>query len=129
MDVRCDKCQTRYRVDDARIGPRGATLRCGKCENTFKVFRAASANGAPGTAPLQVTMPFLAPAAEPMPRAPPAAPVAAAPEGEPPPVPPAQRAPSAAAPAGGALEPRRQQRPEPAREPPRRAARAGIAGA
>lgn len=105
MDVRCDRCQTRYRVDDARIGPRGATLRCGKCENTFKVFRPASANGAPGTAPLQVTMPFLAPAGEPTPKAPPAARVAAAPEGEPPPVPPAPR------------------------EPSRRGARAGLAGA
>lgn len=39
MEVRCDKCQARYRVDDARIGPQGLTMRCGKCQNTFKVTR------------------------------------------------------------------------------------------
>ena len=41
MEVRCDKCQARYRVDDARIGPQGLTMRCGKCQNTFKVTRPA----------------------------------------------------------------------------------------
>ncbi len=39
MEVRCDKCQARYRVDDARIGPQGLTMRCGKCQNTFKVMK------------------------------------------------------------------------------------------
>ena len=39
MEVRCDKCQARYRVDDARIGPQGLTMRCGKCQNTFKVTK------------------------------------------------------------------------------------------
>ena len=39
MEVRCDKCQARYRVDDARVGPQGLTMRCGKCQNTFKVTR------------------------------------------------------------------------------------------
>ena len=41
MEVRCDKCQARYRVDDARVGPQGLTMRCGKCKNTFKVTRPA----------------------------------------------------------------------------------------
>ncbi|HEX4386322.1 MAG TPA: zinc-ribbon domain-containing protein [Myxococcales bacterium] len=49
MEVRCDKCQARYRVDDARIGPQGLTMRCGKCQNTFKVTRPAA--GAPAPAP------------------------------------------------------------------------------
>ena len=51
MEVRCDKCQARYRVDDARIGPQGLTMRCGKCQNTFKVTRpAAGAAPAPAAA-------------------------------------------------------------------------------
>jgi len=54
MEVRCDKCQARYRVDDARIGPQGLTMRCGKCQNTFKVTRpaaSAAAAEAPKPAP------------------------------------------------------------------------------
>src|SRR5438552_9620266 len=38
MEVRCDKCQARYRVDDARIGPQGLRMRCGKCQNVFRVM-------------------------------------------------------------------------------------------
>src|SRR5207245_3226627 len=37
MEVGSDNCQARYRVDDARIGPQGLTMRCGKCQNTFRV--------------------------------------------------------------------------------------------
>lgn len=48
MEVRCDKCQARYRVDDARVGPQGLTMRCGKCQNTFKVMRPAA--NSPATA-------------------------------------------------------------------------------
>ncbi len=73
MDVRCDKCQARYRIDDARVGPNGLTMRCGKCGNTFKVSKdsAASANvskPAPAAAPEEVpgsTMMFKAPSAAP----------------------------------------------------------------
>ncbi|HXN56243.1 MAG TPA: zinc-ribbon domain-containing protein [Myxococcales bacterium] len=35
MVVRCDKCQARYRIDDARAGTFGLTLKCGKCGNLF----------------------------------------------------------------------------------------------
>src|SRR5437868_15304295 len=52
MEVRCDKCQARYRVDDARIGPQGLTMRCGKCQNTFKVMREAPAPVMPDQAPV-----------------------------------------------------------------------------
>lgn len=130
MDVRCDKCQTRYRVDDGRIGPRGLMLRCGKCQNTFKVFRPAPANGTPAPSParLQVSMPFVAPPPAP------ATPAAAAPEEEPPPVPPARRSPSPAEPAGATApaprgEPRSaaSARPDRPQEAPRRAARVGLA--
>lgn len=50
MEVRCDKCQARYRVDDARIGPQGLTMRCGKCQNTFKVTKPAAGAPAPAAA-------------------------------------------------------------------------------
>src|SRR5256885_6282937 len=37
MEVRCDQCQARYRVDGARVGPKGLAMRCGKCGNTFRL--------------------------------------------------------------------------------------------
>jgi predicted Zn finger-like uncharacterized protein len=52
MEVRCDKCQARYRVDDARIGPQGLTMRCGKCQNTFKVTRPEALPTVPEQAPV-----------------------------------------------------------------------------
>ena len=39
MEVRCDKCQARYRVADEKIGPQGLTMKCGKCANQFRVTR------------------------------------------------------------------------------------------
>ena len=107
MEVRCDKCQARYRVDGARIGPQGLTMRCGKCQNTFKVLRAAESEPAPPPrlkpppAPpakvAQTTMMFAAPA---FPAAPAAKPLAAAPATAPPRSPAAPAAP--APPAGEA---------------------------
>ena len=69
MDVRCDKCQARYRIDDARVGPSGLTMRCGKCGNTFKVTKdsAAGASAPPPAAP--ASKPAPAKAAEPAPNA------------------------------------------------------------
>jgi predicted Zn finger-like uncharacterized protein len=64
MDVRCDKCQARYRIDDARVGAAGLTMRCGKCGNTFKVSKdgaAASTGAAPSKPPPK---PAPAPAAD-----------------------------------------------------------------
>ena len=51
MDVRCDKCQARYRIDDARVGPNGLAMRCGKCGNTFKVTKESAAAAAAASAP------------------------------------------------------------------------------
>jgi len=65
MDVKCDKCQARYRIDDARVGPAGLTMRCGKCGNTFKVTKGG------GTQPVAAPAPSAPPAA-PKPAAPPA---------------------------------------------------------
>src|ERR1700730_15801550 len=94
MEVRCEKCQARYRVDDARIGPQGLTMRSGKCHTTLKVLRPAAtaeapampakpAQAPPGRSAAQTTMMFVAPASgasAPTPVARPA----------PPPAPPAQ---------------------------------------
>jgi len=66
MEVRCDQCQARYRVDDARVGPKGLSMRCGKCGNTFRLQRdgtvtkpLARASGipTPGTATPLATSP------------------------------------------------------------------------
>jgi predicted Zn finger-like uncharacterized protein len=61
MDVRCDKCQARYRIDDARVGPKGLNMKCGKCGNTFSVTKdAAAAPSAPPPAPASKPAPAAA---------------------------------------------------------------------
>jgi len=37
MIIQCDKCATRFRLDDSRITPNGVKVRCTKCENVFIV--------------------------------------------------------------------------------------------
>jgi len=37
MIAACPKCQTRYRVEPARLGPEGARLRCSQCSAVFRV--------------------------------------------------------------------------------------------
>ncbi len=37
MIVQCDKCQTKYRLDDARVTGSGVKVRCTKCMNVFIV--------------------------------------------------------------------------------------------
>src|SRR5438128_1560370 len=68
MDVKCEKCQARYRIDDARVGPAGLTMRCGKCRNTFKVTKGGA------TQPVAATPAAPPPAAKPPPEAPPGGP-------------------------------------------------------
>jgi predicted Zn finger-like uncharacterized protein len=83
MEVRCEKCHARYKVDDARIGPQGLTMRCGKCQNTFRVTRSSEQLAAPRpAAPAKLessTMVFAAPSiakpAAPAATRPPAAPL------------------------------------------------------
>jgi predicted Zn finger-like uncharacterized protein len=43
MIVECAQCGTKFRLDDARIGPRGAKVRCSKCSTAFVVRPAAAA--------------------------------------------------------------------------------------
>ena len=42
MDVRCDRCQTEYELDDASVAERGASVQCTTCGHTFIVSRKAS---------------------------------------------------------------------------------------
>lgn len=39
MDVRCEKCQTVYEFEDAKVTAAGVTVKCTQCGNLFKVRR------------------------------------------------------------------------------------------
>src|SRR5256885_4759869 len=57
MEVRCDQCQARYRVDDARVGPKGLAMRCGKCGNTFRLARDGTVTKTAGANPSSIPTP------------------------------------------------------------------------
>src|SRR5579872_4371881 len=40
MDVRCDRCQTEYELDDRSVTDAGASVQCTSCGHTFIVTRA-----------------------------------------------------------------------------------------
>src|SRR3954470_11373157 len=44
MDVRCEKCQTEYELDEARLKPGGVTVKCTHCGHTFKVRKRSTTN-------------------------------------------------------------------------------------
>lgn len=44
MDVRCEKCQTEYELDEARLKPGGVTVKCTHCGHTFKVRKRTTTN-------------------------------------------------------------------------------------
>ena len=64
MDVRCEKCQTEYELDESRLKPGGVTVKCTTCGHMFKirkrsptqsgipVVKAGSGAGAGRTAPM-----------------------------------------------------------------------------
>src|SRR6266508_3231711 len=39
MIVTCNSCQTRFRIPDDRVGPKGARVRCSRCQALFLVRR------------------------------------------------------------------------------------------
>ena len=39
MIVVCTRCQAKFRVADEKVGPRGAKVRCSRCQNVFLVHR------------------------------------------------------------------------------------------
>jgi len=58
MDVRCEKCQTVYEFDDAKVTASGVTVKCTQCGNLFKVRRRATpTTGAQGSVPPRMPTP------------------------------------------------------------------------
>src|SRR4051812_33516632 len=55
MDVRCEKCQTEYELDEARLKPGGVTVKCTNCGHQFKIRKRATTNV--GTTPARETNP------------------------------------------------------------------------
>jgi predicted Zn finger-like uncharacterized protein len=51
MKVSCPSCQTNYNIDDKRIPPGGAKLKCARCQNTFPI-RPPDAMATPAAIPL-----------------------------------------------------------------------------
>ena len=47
MDVRCDRCQTEYELDDNSVAERGASVQCTTCGHTFIVSRKAGSTPTP----------------------------------------------------------------------------------
>jgi predicted Zn finger-like uncharacterized protein len=51
MDVRCEKCQTEYELDESRLKPGGVTVKCTNCGHMFKIRKRANTNvGVPAVA-------------------------------------------------------------------------------
>jgi predicted Zn finger-like uncharacterized protein len=44
MDVRCEKCQTEYELDESRLKPGGVTVKCTNCGHMFKIRKRAQTN-------------------------------------------------------------------------------------
>ncbi|MEO7736245.1 MAG: zinc-ribbon domain-containing protein [Kofleriaceae bacterium] len=72
MDVRCEKCQTEYELDEARLKPGGVTVKCTNCGHMFKIRKRTITNvGTPAareaneTTRLRGTPPPSGPAARP----------------------------------------------------------------
>ncbi|MBI5511250.1 MAG: zinc-ribbon domain-containing protein [Deltaproteobacteria bacterium] len=49
MDVRCERCNSEYEFEDARVPDTGLSVKCSTCGNVFRVFRAGSAFGPAAT--------------------------------------------------------------------------------
>ncbi|WP_257454246.1 tetratricopeptide repeat protein [Archangium lipolyticum] len=65
MKVSCPSCQTNYNIDDKRIPPGGAKLKCARCQQTFPI-KPGEAVSPPAPAPAAVPLPGpSAPAADP----------------------------------------------------------------
>jgi predicted Zn finger-like uncharacterized protein len=47
MIVKCERCQTRFKIPDEKVTDKGVKVRCTKCQHTFKVVREDPASAAP----------------------------------------------------------------------------------
>ncbi|MBZ4412866.1 zinc-ribbon domain-containing protein [Myxococcus sp. XM-1-1-1] len=68
MKVSCPSCQTNYNIDDKRIPPGGAKLKCARCQTTFPIKAEAVSAPAPAAA-IPLPGQASAPAAIPLPGA------------------------------------------------------------
>lgn len=64
MDVRCEKCQTEYELDESRLKPGGVTVKCTNCGHMFKIRKRASTNVGIPTTPVTPTPVVAAPPPE-----------------------------------------------------------------
>jgi predicted Zn finger-like uncharacterized protein len=74
MIAACPKCEARYRVDEAKVGPDGARLRCARCSAVFRVRAPGLPAASSGRPPVVESTPSIASA--PSARAPRQAPAA-----------------------------------------------------
>jgi len=56
MIVTCASCRTRFRVAEEKVGPKGARIRCGRCQSVF-VVRPPETRGTEPAAPAQKAPP------------------------------------------------------------------------
>jgi predicted Zn finger-like uncharacterized protein len=67
VDVRCEKCQTEYELDEARLKPGGVTVKCTNCGHMFKIRKRSITNvGAPPPDPPRNRPSSAPPASPPM---------------------------------------------------------------
>jgi predicted Zn finger-like uncharacterized protein len=66
MIVSCTSCGTRFRVPSEQIGPKGARLRCSRCQHVF-IVRPGAADAAAAPRPAATPPPLPKPAAPPAP--------------------------------------------------------------
>src|SRR5262245_10999385 len=50
MIVKCEQCQTRFKIPDDKVTEKGVKVRCTKCQHTFRVKKEGAA-AAPAEAP------------------------------------------------------------------------------
>jgi predicted Zn finger-like uncharacterized protein len=67
MIVKCEQCQTRFKIPDEKVTDKGVKVRCTKCGHTFRVTRdmAASASGTHATVAPAAPVATAPPAANP----------------------------------------------------------------
>ncbi|HEX8820140.1 MAG TPA: zinc-ribbon domain-containing protein [Archangium sp.] len=99
MIVKCERCQTRFKIPDEKVTDKGVKVRCTKCQHTFRVVRedASSATSTPAGPSVPSVEPAAKPAAPPRSGTPLEAPRASAPVARPV----AATAPGVAFPRGG----------------------------
>ncbi|RKG64811.1 hypothetical protein D7W79_38670, partial [Corallococcus exercitus] len=61
MKVSCPSCQTNYNIDDRRIPPGGAKLKCARCQTTFPIKADGAGAEAPEAAPPAAPQPAAIP--------------------------------------------------------------------